>query len=373
MKFSINRKYFFEKLNIVARAISQFSPLPALSGILIQVNSDSIVLTGSDSNVSIQSVITPGELNNLVIEDTGSIIMESKYLLEIVRKIDSVLVQFEVIDFTLINISSENSTFNINGVQANEYPSIDFQQPEQSFKIKAGDLKSIVSQTSFACSDKDARPVLNGVNFKADGNTLYCSGTDTYRLAHKTISLLEPQYFNITIPDKSLQEVTKSLKDDEEWVNIFVDSKKAQFVFEQNLIQTRLLSGTFPDVERIIPTQFMSTLDIDSTEISHAIDRTNFIRSEKIHLVKLVCSEDEVRIKTNSEEIGNSDEILISAEYKGPELTVSCNGSYMLDAIRALGKSKIRFEFSGIMKPIKVSTSEDESVVMVIVPVRSYD
>lgn len=373
MKFSIDRKYFYEKLNIVSRAISMFSPLPALSGILIQVQNDSIVLTGSDSNISIRSIIHAGEMNNLQIEETGSIIMESKYLLEIVRKMDSTIIEFDVVDFTLIRISNQNGQYNINGVQANEYPNIDFSQPEQCFELKGKDLKAIVSQTSFACSDKDARPVLNGVNFRADGNSLYCSGTDTYRLAHKTIELSKSQYFNITIPSKSLQEVVKSLKEDDEVIQIYVDAKKAQFVFDQNIIQTRLLSGTFPDVERIIPTEAMSTLDIDTFEISHAIDRTNFIRNDRMHLVKLECSIDEMRMKTSSDEIGNSDEVLTSAKYQGPELTVSCNGSYMLDAIKALGGEKVHFDFSGVMKPIKITNPDDDSTLMVIVPVRSYD
>ena len=93
MHFSIDRKYFYEKLSVVSRAISVFSPLPALSGICIDVKSDQIILTGSDSNVSIRSTIVRGELNQLDIDSTGSIVIESKYLLEIIRKMDCTMVE----------------------------------------------------------------------------------------------------------------------------------------------------------------------------------------------------------------------------------------------------------------------------------------
>lgn len=374
MHFSIDRKYFFDKLTIVSRAISVFSPLPALSGICIDVHSDHIVLTGSDSNVSIRSTIVSGELNQLDIQATGSIVIESKYLLEIIRKMDCTMVDFEIIDNnSLIRISSDNGKFNLNGIQANEYPNIDFSQPVSSFELKSSDLKNIVTQTSFACSDKDTRPVLTGVNFKAIQNTLYCSGTDSYRLARKVLKLEKNADFNITIPSKSLLEVIRSINEDIETVQIFVDSKKAQFIFDKTIIQTRLIDGTFPDVDRIIPSSSIASMEIDSHELSGVIDRTNFIRNDKIHLIKLECTPEITRIKTNSSEIGNSDEILTDCIYTGEDITLSCNGTFMLDAIKALSSEKVRLDFSGLMKPIKIYNPEDESVIMIIVPIRSYD
>ena len=126
MHFSIDRKYFYDKLSVVSRAISVFSPIPALSGICIQVEEDQIVLTGSDSNISIRSTILKGELNQLQIESTGSIVVESKYLLEIVRKLDCAIIDMEQIDHSLVRLSSINGQFQLNSIRAQEYPSIDF-------------------------------------------------------------------------------------------------------------------------------------------------------------------------------------------------------------------------------------------------------
>lgn len=373
MKFTIDRKYFFNKLSIVARAISVFSPLPALSGICIDVKEDQIVLTGSNSTVSIQTIIYPGELNQLQIISTGSIIMESKFLLEIVRKIDSTMIDIELKDFELVHIVSQNGEFNLNGMEAGQYPNIDFTQPESCISLDSNTLKDIVNQTAYACSENEQRPVLNGVNFNVKDTTLYCSGTDSYRLARKTIQLDQGANFNVTIPNKSLVEVVRSLSEDNEKVDLYVDSKKAQFIFGQTIFQTRLLDGSFPNIETIIPTTSVASMHVSSHELSSVIDRTNFIRNDKIHLVKLVCSDDVVRIKTYSSEIGNSDEVLTNCSYQGEALTLTCNGSFILDAIRALNCDEVNLEFSGPKHPIRILNPEDSSVVMVIVPVRSFD
>ena len=134
-----------------------------------------------------------------------------------------------------------------------------------------------------------------------------------------------------------------------------------------------MIDGTFPDVQRIIPTSCVSKMLVDSYEIAGTIDRTNFIRNDKVHLIKLECTPQETHVKTYSSEIGNSDEVLTKCEYEGEEISLTCNGTYMLDAIKALGCEKVLIEFSGFMKPIKVSNPEDASVLMILVPIRSYD
>ena len=373
MKFTIDRKYLLEKLNIVARSISSFSPLPALSGIRFEVENDKIVLTGSDSNVSIKSTILPTDNNCLIINESGSIIIDAKYLLEIVRKLDSETIQFELIDFSLIRISNDSAKFQLNGIPANEYPNIDFSTPSTRIDMKSSDLKAIVSQTAFACSDKDTRPVLTGVNFKIQDNVLYCSATDSYRLARKKLELNSVQNINITVPSKSLIEVVRSLNEEIDEIEINMDAKKAQFIFDNTIIQTRLIDGIFPDVDRIIPSSSIATLVVDSRKLSSVIDRTNFIRNERLHLIKLECSSNETRIKTNSNEIGNSDEILTGCVYTGDDIRLTCNGTFMLEAIRALGSEKVQLDFSGLMKPIRISNPEDDTTLMVVVPIRSYD
>lgn len=372
MKFSIDRRYLQDRLSTAARAVSPFSPLPALSGILIQVKDDCIIFTGSDSNIAIQTTIVPGELNQLRIDSTGSACVESKYLLDIVRKLDCDTVELELMDYTLVRLTTDNGTFNINSSSADEYPVVDFTRPKDHFMLTPEDFRQIVSSTAFACSDKESKPVLSGVNFHASGNELHCSGTDTYRLARKTLELNENQSFNMTISARTLNEVMKSLSDSDP-IDIYTDKRKVQFVFGKTIIQSRLLDGAFPPVERIIPTEFSSRLVVDTQELSRAIDRTNFMKNANVHLIKLDCSEEGVRIKVRAAEIGNSDEKLKDAKWEGEPMNVTLNGSYVLDALKALKGERTEFSFSGQLKPIRLMDVNNSSTLMVVVPVRSFD
>lgn len=374
MKFTINRKYLSDKLTIVARAISLYSPLPALAGICIEVKKDQIILTGSDSTISIQSTILPDEKNQLIIETEGSIIVESKYLLEIVRKMDFDTIYFELVDTTLLRISNQLGVFHLNGIESFTYPDLDFYKPKNHFVLSKKNLEEIYNQTAFACSEKDNRPVLTGINFRAAGSTLFCSATDTYRLARKQIHLDESRDFNITISQKALNDVVRSFEESEtNDVDIYVDNKKIQFYFDGTLYQSNLLDGLFPDVERIIPQEFISFYQSDAQELVRAIDRTNFIRKDKVHLVRLECNTKEIRLKTRSSEIGDSDEVLSSALYTGEELAVTCNGKFMTDAIKALGGERVEIDFTGVLKPFRLTNPADDSALMVVVPVRSVD
>ena len=175
MYFKVSKKEFYNALSVASRAISTFSPLPAFSGIKIDAKEDCLILTGSDSDVSIQTKLTKSEECVLEIRDMGSIVIEAKYILEIVRKIDADEIEFEMIDGSLTKISGNTAEFRINGMRANEYPAIDFSKPKECFALKEETLKKVILQTSFATSDKETRPVLTGVNFHCEGNTLHLS------------------------------------------------------------------------------------------------------------------------------------------------------------------------------------------------------
>ena len=350
MNFTINKRHFYEKLSVVSRAISVFSPLPAFSGVKIEVSASEIVLTGSDSDISIRSTILPNEENALKINDTGSIVIEAKYILEIVRKIEGDVIEIEILDDTLTRISGTNAQFRINGMKANDYPAIDFSQPKQSVKISSEVLKEIITQTCFATSDRETRPVLTGVNFSCHDRQLECVATDSYRLAKKLVPLDAPVSFNITIPAKSLQEVFKSIGEEAD-VTLFVDNKKAQFFIDHTIIQTRLIDGAYPETGRLIPTDFNYELRIDSRELQNAIDRASFIKNDGVYIIKFSLDSSECILSSSSAEVGSSKEVLSNAQFIGEHLNVSCNGRYVFEALKALKQGEIVFHLCGEMKP----------------------
>ncbi|NLC42409.1 MAG: DNA polymerase III subunit beta, partial [Erysipelothrix sp.] len=254
MQFNISKSSFNSALNLVSRAIAVNSPLPALSGIKLELSEDELTLTGSDADLSIKKMIPANEeSNSLDIKEPGSIVLEARYLLDIVRKMDSDIIHFEIVDGTLVKISGNAVQFNLNGTRASSYPAIDFSTPEMQFSIKADELGTIINQTLFATSDKETRPVLTGINFNYNLQELMVVATDSYRLARKHVLLSSIDTpFNATIPRKVLGEITKVL-DEEENMLIAIDHKKVQFINDHNVVQSSLLDGIYPETNRLIP------------------------------------------------------------------------------------------------------------------------
>lgn len=373
MNFKVSKRIFYSGLQTVARATSSNSPIPALSGIKIDVSENEIILTGSDSDISIQLVLNneKDEDLNLSVQEKGSIVIESKYIVEIVRKIDADEITFEIVDGSLTQISGNSAEYKINGMKSSDYPVIDFSKPEKQFTMDAAILKKLINQTSFATSDKETRPVLTGVNFKCLNNHLECVATDSYRLARKVIEVNTANDFNITIPAKSLNEIVKSIDMDQE-IEICVSDKKAQFWIGSSLIQTRLIDGAYPETERLVPSEFHHEMVVDSRDILNAIDRASFIKNEGISIIKLSASEEGVVISTRSQEIGSSKEELTINEYKGAPLEISFSGRYVYEAIRTLATTTIKIEFSGEMKPFVIRSLADDSILQLVLPVRTY-
>lgn len=371
MYFKINKIKLLNALNIVSRAISNYSPLPAFSGIKFDVTENNICLMGSDSDISIKTFLQKDEDESFEIISKGSIVIEAKYILDIIRKIDSDTIEIEVTDGCNTKISGGNSEFNIIGMYANEYPIIDFDKCENNFKIKSDILKSIISQTIFATSDKDVRPVLKGLNLVCNDNELVATGTDSYRLAQKKIKVENDLNFNITIPAKSLNEVLKSL-DTQDEIDISLSEKKIQFIFDHTIIQTRLIDGKFPETGRLIPTDFKYELKLNIKDALGSIDRVSFIKNDGISIITFSLSDSECVLSSKSQEIGSAEEKLTSAEFSGNSLDISFNGKYVFEAIKAINTENIVFKFSGEMSAFIIQGVNDDSVIQLVLPVRTY-
>jgi len=371
MKFKIAKKEFLDALNLSSRAISSTTPLPSLSGIKIVVTNESLILISSDSNISIKTAINNNDQNTLVIEDSGEVVIDAKYILEIVRKISSDFINVEIVDGTLVKISGGFSEFKINGMKAFDYPEISFDlNNENPFKLNTAVFTQLIEETSFACSDKETRPVLTGVNLKAEDGMLFVNATDSYRLASKTVKLDADLKFNITVPAKYLNEIIHSLVNVEE-VTIVIDNQKISFVFGNSIISTRLLDDVFPDTNRLIPTTFTQTLLVNSRELINAVDRSSFIKSDGKSIVKMNVGSEKIEINS-SNQIGSSYEQVQVIKLEGDPIEISCSGKYLTDAIKAIGKENVLIKFSGELKPMIIVAEDNEQLIQLISPVRTY-
>lgn len=373
MKFSINKNVLLKSLNSVGRAASVHSPLPVLSGIKVSARETGLWLLASDTNITIQECIEINDDNKLVIDKYGEVVLDARYILEAVRKLDSNIVSIEIIDGALTRISGNKAEYEINGVEARSFPSIDLEKPSIGFKISAYKLKEIITQTAFACSTTEERPIFTGVNFIADNNQLTAVATNSYRLARKVVLLNDSvEDFNITIPASNLNEVSKSIDKNDD-IEIYVSNRIVQFYVEDTLIQSRLVDGLFPDVNRLIPTEFAYELTVNSNDLISSIDRSSFLRTDGYWNVRLETSSDEIVISSRSQEIGSSHETLKPIEYKGGNFRIAFNGRYMIEALQSFKTENVKVLFVGEMQAFIIIDPKDDSVVQLVLPVRTFD
>lgn len=369
MKFRINRLKLLNALSKTTKAVSIRSPLPVLTGIKFDLQPDGLILIGSDSDITIQTKIETSD--DLVIEQTGGVVLNSRYILEIVRKIDSDEISLEIIDGSLTRISGATSKFDLNGNDVIDYPRIDLSKTGTKVLINAFTLKDVITQTKFAASEKEHKPILTGINFKAANNQLEVTATDSYRLAKKVVPLDDELTFNITIPQKSLDEIAKIIERDD-LIEMYVSDRKVLYVFDNNIIQTRLIDGTFPDTNRLIPESFDYELNIDTHYLLNAIDRVSLLNNEQNNIIKLDMSNEKVILSSYMQEIGSVEEILDRSFYKGDSLSISFSSKYATDALRAFNEPKVKILFTGAMKPFIVKDYEKDDLIQLVLPVRTY-
>ncbi|MCD8027428.1 MAG: DNA polymerase III subunit beta [Erysipelotrichaceae bacterium] len=373
MDFIINRKILLDALSKVSRAVSPKNPIAALIGIQFDLKSDRLILTGSDSNMSIQVTIK----DNLKVNQKGAVVLNSRYILEIVRKMDSEDIHMTILDGTFTRIEGYNSKFQLNGMSSFDYPRIDFSQEGVHFTIHSFLLKEAIEQTVFATSDKETSQAYTGVNFKAQNNILDLTATDTYRLAKKTIKTDSEAIFDIIIPKKSLNELSRIIEKDEV-IDVYVSDRKALFILDDTYVRSRLIEGTYPDISRLIPQTFNHTLSVDSSKLLKAVLRATLLLDEKDDYITLTMDNKQVKVSSFSQSVGSVEENIYDALFNGDPLKISFKARYLSDAIRSLNTDKVILLFVGTMRQFIIKSYDQKDNIVdysmhLILPVRTYD
>ena len=371
MKFTIDRSKFLKLLSTVNVAIGQKSPTPAFLNFKLEINESGLVVTGSDNDITIQSVLPFVVDDKEVISNYtfGSTLISAKYLIEIIRRLDSAVVSLEIIDDVIVQISDSKSHFQLNSMKAEEYPDLDLTVSGVKVTFKSEDYKKIVVQTAFAASTKEVRPILTAVNAKSDGRKAEFVATDSYRLAKKSFDVAS-NAFEANIPVKALTEVSKLIENEDVTLNI--TNNKVVFQFANTVVFSRLINGDFPKTSRMIPNNYPYVLKVNGAKFIDAMQRVSLLAVERERIVKLSLSENGVEVSSKSEQIGSANETIELYQYEGGRFDISFNVDYVSDAIKAAQSEDVVLSFAGEMNAFRVTSSEDESIVQIITPVRSY-
>ncbi|MDK3711592.1 DNA polymerase III subunit beta [Staphylococcus pseudintermedius] len=376
MEFSIQRDYFIIQLNDTLKAISPRATLPILTGIKIDATNEGIVLTGSDSEISIEITI-PNQVDGqeiINVVEPGSVVLPGRFFVDIIKKLPGKEVKLSTNEQFQTLITSAHSEFNLSGLDPDQYPLLPQVSSDDALQLPVKVLKNIIAQTNFAVSTSETRPVLTGVNWLIQQNELLCTATDSHRLAVRKLKLEEEiEDKNVIIPGKALAELNKIMTDSEDHIDIFFASNQVLFrVGNVNFI-SRLLEGHYPDTSRLFPENYEIKLGLNNSDFYHAIDRASLLAREGgNNVIKLSTGDTQIELSSTSPEIGTVKEEVTANDVEGGNLKISFNSKYMMDALKAIDNEEVEVEFFGTMKPFILKPKDDDTVTQLILPIRTY-
>ena len=373
MKFSIKKEELLHSLTTVSKALSSKNLIPILSGIKFNLTKEGLFLSASDNDISIETFIDKSKLEE--INTVGTTVIQGKYILEIIRKLEGRVVNIELLDNIKVLISCGNSEFNLNCMDASEFPNLNIEEKKDPIVIKKTEFKDLINKTSFAVSTQETRPILTGINFKLSEDNLECVSTDSYRLAKKMISLDKKvkEEINVVVPGRNLIELTKILSETDDNVEMHIFSNKILFKFDNTLFQSRVLSGTFPDVNRLIPEKFELEIKVNANDFYNVIDRASLLTSEKDkNIIKFECMENEVIVSSNSPEIGRVEEKINVEKNNKNDIKIAFSSKFMMDAIRTIESKNVILKFNNEVQPIIIMDEKDETLLQLILPIKTY-
>ncbi|MCC4461064.1 DNA polymerase III subunit beta [Limosilactobacillus reuteri] len=380
MNFTINRSAFISQLNNVLRAISSKTTIPILTGLKMVVNEDNIVLTGSNSDITIESVINANDADNdLTIEETGAIVLPARFFSDIVKKLPDKKVTIEVTSGFQADITSGSAKFQINGQDAENFPHLPEIETNKSVTLPNDILKEVIRQTVIAVSKQESRPILAGVHMTLKDGVITAVATDSHRLAQRKVVLENIDNgidFDVIIPGKSMEELSGMISDVHEDVQMQVTENQVLFIFGNTHFYSRLLEGNYPETSQLIPQTADTTVELEAGTFLSSIERASLLSHESRNdVVKLSLkpSENLVRISGDSPDIGTVEEEVVTSALDGNDLEISFNPNYMKDALRSFGQATIKISFTSPLRPFTLVPTEDqENFVHLITPVRTF-
>lgn len=375
MKLTIKKDLLLNALNKVSKAISTKNLIPVLAGIKFELKKKKLTLTASDNDITIQTMIESTNEEDFKVEQEGSIIIQGKYILDIVRKLPDKYINIEVVDELKILIYTKNSEFNLNGISESEYPNIGLEESKKKVRIKASIFKDIVNQTAFASSNEESKPVLTGINFNIVGDMLECNSTDSYRLARKVVKLdsASEENYNIVIPSHNILEFSRIIDEEDGDIELHIFNNKILFKTGNLKFESRLINGTYPNTSNLLPDDSYLVVSTNLNAFYDVIDRVSILTSDKEkNIVTLETNGDMLILKSSSVEIGRVEEKMPITKNNNEDIKISFSAKYMMEALKSFSTETVDIHFVGEIKPILIKSSEDETLTQLVLPIRTY-
>ena len=365
MKVICSKEVMLEGINIVQKAVSTKTTLPILEGILFEADK-MVKLTGNDLHIGIECYVEAD------VRIKGSIVLNSKMLGDIFRRLPDAEVLIELKENNMVVIECENSLFEIRGINPEGFPAIQSIQKEKGIKISQKDIKEMIKQTIFAVSVDENRPILTGALFEYKTGVLSIVAIDGYRLALRRLTTnIGEEDIKFVIPGKTLNEISKIIQPVDDELLIYTTGNQILFDMGKCIMVSNLLEGEYLNYMGIIPKQHETRIKVNVEELLACFERVSLVitNDERRYPVKLNISDDMMVITSNTES-GNAREE-IKLEMEGKELEISFNPRYFIDALKVIENELVNIYFTTSIGPSTIKPLNGDSFAYMVLPVKN--
>lgn len=363
MKVTITRENFQRGLSAVAATIPTRTTLPVLSNILVETVEDGLRVRGTDLDISV-SVQTPADVDR-----EGAITLPAKKVADIARELPGEPVKLES-EGGRVNLVCGKSKFRLNSLPADEYPSF----PEVAFgkgwSLRSGDLQRLSAHTSFAVSNEETRPVLNGVLWQLRGAEMRMVATNGHRLAKMAVALeAATDEEDLIVPPKGLQQVER-LFDAEDELAIARSESHLGFKTDRIQVYTRLIEGPYPNYEQVLPKDNDKECVANREQLAAVIRRVAIVASDQTHRVRLSFGAERLALAVQTPDLGEAEDEM-AVNYSGAPLEIGFNAQYLLEVLRYIESEDVKVAMSAPERPATFEpVGGEQDYVCLVMPLR---
>lgn len=371
MKFTITRQNLHQGLAAVSASIPSKTTLPVLSNILLEAREGGVWMSGTDLDVAVR-VRVPAE-----VQDAGSLTAPGKKLQEIARELPDRPVEV-VSRGDQLELRCGKSAFKLNGLPSDEFPSLPGVDFEKGWGVTGRELQKLIHHTAFAVSTEESRPILNGVLWELRDGRMQMVATNGHRLARMAVEAgpATATSADFIVPPAALQQVQKLFKSEDN-LDVARDGNHLGFRASGTEVYTRLIEGTYPNYEQVIPKDNDKFAIVEKSTLESAVRRMAVVASDQTHRIRLVFDEGRVRLNVLTPDLGEGEDEL-ELQYNGELLEIGFNANYLLEVMRYMPTEEVRLTFkaperAATLEPVSPEGEDQMDYLCLVMPLRLLD
>lgn len=370
MRFTISREKLQEGLAAVSASIPTKTTLPVLANILLETTDRGVRLSGTDLDIAVSTEVAAD------VDTAGAVTVPARKLSELARELPPAPVRIAAMGEQRITLECGRSRFKLLGLPRDEFPSFPAVSFQESWRVRSGDLQKLISATSFAVSNEESRPILNGVLWELRPDMMRMVATNGHRLAkmEMPITSTNAPASDLIVPSKALDQIRRLFPAEEE-LEIARGENHLGFRSPFTSVFTRLIEGPYPNYEQVIPRDNDRVAVVDKVALTSALKRMSVIASDQTHRIRLSFNSGLLRFSVTTPDLGEAQDEL-PVRYTGDQLDIGFNASYLLEILRFIPTDEVKLTFKA---PERAATLEPEawddraSYMCLVMPLRLMD